>query len=356
VKLKFAPDDAFYKDVRARVDRYFRRTGRSSRDCPEMYVKTALVFMWLVGSYVALVFLAPSWWLALLAAVSLAMAVASVGFNVQHDGGHRSFSKHRWINRWMARSLDLLGASSFVWDHKHNTLHHTYANISGHDDDIEVGLLGRLAPEQRRLWFHRIQHFYMWGLYSFLALKWQLVDDFVNVAIGRIGQYKFSRPHGRDLVVFIGGKVAFFTLVFGVPTLVHPFWHVVIGWVVVSGIYGTVISVVFQLAHVVKEAQFPTPEEPAHRMPDHWAVHQVKTTVDFAHGNRLLTWYVGGLNYQVEHHLFPRICHVHYPRIARIVAKACERHGIEYHVHRTFWTGMASHFLWLRQMGRPMAA
>jgi linoleoyl-CoA desaturase len=356
VHIKFAVDDAFHRDIRARVERYLRVTGQSPRDCPSMYTKMGIVFAWLIVSYVILVFLAGTWWLALPAALSVALAATAVGFNVQHDGGHRSFSRHAWVNRWMARSLDVVGASSYMWDHKHNTLHHTYANIEGHDDDIDVGFFGRLAPEQRRLFFHRLQHLYLWGLYALLPLKWHVYDDFSHLARGEIAGHRFARPRGKDLAVFLGGKLLFFGLALGLPSFFHPFWIVLLFYVGITGVQGIILSVVFQLAHVVEEAEFPMPDAVTQRMGSHWAVHQVETTVDFSPGNPVITWYVGGLNYQIEHHLFPRVSHVHYPRIARIVAQACRRHGIRYNVHPTLWQAIGSHFRWLREMGRPVAA
>src|ERR1051326_9605226 len=124
-----------------------------------MYVKTAVIFSALIAIYLTLVFVPLTWWLAIPLCILLGLAMAGVGFNVQHDGAHRAYSKYNWINKLMAMALDLLGGSSYVWDHKHNTVHHTYANITGHDDDIDVGILGRLSPHQKRRRFHRLQHF-----------------------------------------------------------------------------------------------------------------------------------------------------------------------------------------------------
>jgi linoleoyl-CoA desaturase len=329
-------------------------TGRSPRDCPQLYVKASLLLIWLLGSYALLVFAASAWWAAIPLAISLGLAMAAVGFCVQHDGGHKAFSKYRWVNKLTAMTMDLLGASSYLWDHKHNTIHHTYANIANHDDDIDVGWMGRLAPEQRRLWFHRVQHYYLWLLYGFLPIKWQLWDDFHVVARGRIGPYRFRRPRSTNLLVFIGGKVLFLSLAFGIPLVLHPWWQVGLLYAIASLVNGMVLSTVFQLAHVVEEAEFPTPETATGRIPNHWAVHQVRSTVNFARHNPVLTWFLGGLNYQIEHHLFPRICHIHYPRISRLVESACKRHGLPYNEHRHVFAAVASHFRWLRQMGRPL--
>lgn len=352
-KIKFSGTDAFQKTLKARVDRYFRLTHRSPRDCPQMYVKTAIVLNWFLASYALLVFAAPTWWIAIPLAVSLGLSMAAIGFNIQHDGGHKAYSERNWVNRLMASTLDLLGGSSYVWDHKHNTLHHTYANITGHDDDIEVGFFGRLSPHQKWRGFHRFQHLYLWLLYGFLPVKWQLVDDYVNIAHGRIGNYKFARPRGKALLMLIGGKLTFLTLAFILPALFHPLWMVIVFYLLANLVNGILLAIVFQLAHVVEEAEFPMPCKDTGKMESHWAVHQVETTVDFARNNPVWTWFLGGLNFQVEHHLFPRICHIHYPKISRLVERTCKEFGVQYHAHKSFFSGVASHFRWLRTMGQP---
>ncbi len=351
--VKFGPDDSFQKTLKARVDRYFRFTGRRMRDCPQMYVKSAVLFTWLFGSYALLVFVAATWWQALPLAISLGMAMAAVGFNVQHDGGHKAYSDRKWVNKLAAMSLDLLGGSSYCWDHKHNTIHHTYANITDHDDDIDVGVFGRLSPHQTRLPFHRLQHIYLWFLYGFLAMKWHFVDDYMTILRGKIGTHKFARPKGWNLVIFIGGKAIFLTLAFGLPLFFHPFWAVVLFYAVAVWVNGLLISIVFQLAHVVEEAQFPMPEADTGKMATHWAVHQVQTTVNFARNNRILTWFLGGLNFQIEHHLMPRISHIHYPRLSRLVENTCKDFGLTYNAHTGFFQGVASHFRWLHRMAKP---
>src|SRR5882762_2083639 len=221
-KLKFSKSDRFIRELRKRVDGYFEQTGRRKRDCPTMYFKTATIMAWFVGAYVTLVFFVHSWWLVLPLAVVLGLALAAIGFNIQHDGGHKGYSERKWVNKMMALTLDLIGGSSYLGDWKHNAIHHTYTNINGHDDDIDVGFLGRLAPDQKRYWFHRLQGIYLWILYGFLAIKWHLYDDFYNIAVGHIGGHKIPRPKGKDLAVFIGGKMFFFSMAFVVPMLLHP--------------------------------------------------------------------------------------------------------------------------------------
>jgi len=350
-ELKFGVSDAFYGELRRRVDRYFSFTGRRRRDCPQMYVKTALLVGWLAASYLLLLFLAGTWWLALPLAISLGLSMAAIGFNVQHDGGHRAYSDHPWINTLMAFSLDLLGGILYVWARKHNSIHHSYANITGHDDDINLGILGRLSPHQKRFGFHRLQHFYLWVLYGFLPIKWQVYDDFRHVIAGNIGGHRLARPKGWDLLTFIAGKVIFFSLALGIPLLLHPVWAVLLLYLAASFVQGVVLSVVFQMAHCVEEAAFPMPLPDTGRMETAWAVHQLQTTVDFARGSRLLSWFVGGLNFQIEHHLFPQICHVHYPALSKLVEKTSREFGLRYVAHETFLAGVASHLRWLRRSG-----
>src|SRR5713101_3640852 len=239
-ELKFGAGDGFHKELQRRIDQYFQNTGRRQRDCPWMYLKTAIVVSWLVASYVLLVFLVGTWWLALPLAISLGLSMAALGFNVQHDGGHRAYSDRGWINKLMSMALDLLGGSSYVWARKHNSIHHSYSNITGHDDDIDIGFFGRLSPHQKRLRFHGFQHFYLWPLYGLLPIKWQVYDDFRDVAIGRIGKQKLAPPKGWDLVIFIGGKVVFFTLALAIPLLLHPAWVVLLFWVGVTFVQGEV--------------------------------------------------------------------------------------------------------------------
>ena len=293
-----------------------------------MYLKTAIILTWLLATYIGLVFFAATWWQMGLCCVSLGFAMAAVGFNIQHDGGHGSYSKYPLVNKLMAFSLDILGGSSFIWKRTHNVIHHSYTNITGVDGDIDLGFLGRLSPHQDRLWFHRYQHIYLWVLYGFLTFRWQFVDDTMAVIQGRVGHCKVPRPKPGALAVLIFGKVTFLFLAFGLPLIVgHAWYHVALGYFISQFVLGVLLSIVFQLAHCVEHASFPLPDENTDRLENEWAIHQIETTVDFAREKTLATWYTGGLNYQIEHHLFPHICHVHYPAIAKIVEATANEYG-----------------------------
>jgi linoleoyl-CoA desaturase len=327
--------------------------GIRERDCPAMYLKTALVLAGFALCYGLLVFAARAWWQALPLALLLGFAVAEIGFNIQHDGGHRAYSDKAWINKLMAMTLDLVGGSSYVWRWKHAVFHHMYANVHEHDSDIELGIFGRLGPEQPHHGIYRWQQWYLWPLYGVMVMKWHFYDDYRDVIKGRMAANPFPRPRGGELAVFMGGKLTFLSLAFGIPLLLHPFWTVALFYAVTVAVTGVVLSTVFQLAHTVEEARFAAPEPGTSRMADAWAVHQAAATVDFAQDDRTVSWLVGGLNFQIEHHLFPTLSHVNYPAIAGVVEQTCREFGVPYHVNRSFGAAVASHYRWLRRMGRP---
>lgn len=323
-----------------------------------MYFKTATLVTVLVTTYLLLLLVVTSPWVVVPLTVLMGLSFASIGFNVQHDGGHKSYSDRQWVNKLMSISMDLMGGSSYLWDIKHNSIHHTYTNINGHDDDINVGFLGRLSPEQPRYKFHRFQFLYLWFLYGFLMVKWQLFDDFYQLAKGTLGGRKFARPRGKDLALFVGGKVFFFSMVFVVPMMLHSVWMVLGIYLLAAFVEGITTSIVFQLAHCVEEAEFPVPsvnDAGLEQMDNAWAVHQVETTVNFARRNFVLSWLLGGLNFQIEHHLFHKICHVHYPALSKVVEDTCRDFGIQYRAHRTFLGALASHARFLFAMGMPKA-
>jgi len=137
-----------------------------------------------------------------------------------------------------------------------------------------------------------------------------------------------------------------------VPILTVGFVDTLIGFLIMTLVAGFILSIVFQLAHTVEHTHFPLPDEATGKMEDEWAVHQIKTTANFATKNKLVSWLVGGLNFQVEHHLFPKISHVHYPAISKIIKKACQEYGIQYIEYKRVRTAVASHVAFLREMGR----
>jgi linoleoyl-CoA desaturase len=352
-RVGFRGGGSFYDEVKAEAHGEISDPRRIRRAQRRMYLKSAFMLAWSAASWSLLMFAADAWWQAVLLVLSLGLGLAGIGFNVTHDANHSAYARRRWVNRLVSWSLDLIGASSYVWRVKHNVVHHTYTNISGADGDIEQLPFLRLAPDQPRRWFHRHQHVYAWPLYGFFAVKWQLHGDLTQLRAGEVEGTPLPWPRGAELAGFWLGKAAFLTWAVGVPLLVHPAWQVGLAFLGTSFVLAFTLAVTFQLAHCVEEAEFSSIGGMAGAGRTEWARHQVETTVDFAPRNRVLTWYLGGLNFQIEHHLFARVCHIHYPALAPLVREVCARHGVRYEVHPTLWAAMLSHARWLRRMGRP---
>lgn len=342
-KVHFTAGGSFQADLMQRVHEYFEERPRHGGWA--IAVKIAVMLSWLALSWALLMFANPGPWTAALLSVSMGLAVAGVGFCVMHDANHGAASSSARVNRLLSYSLDLLGASSALWRHKHNVLHHTYTNISGIDPDLEGGgAVLRLAPWQPRYPWHRFQRFYIWLVYALFPLKWWFLDDVKELAEGRV--------RGRELFGAIAGKLLFITWAFALPAILHPSWALFGIWAIALFTLGNVLAFVFQLAHCVGEAEFVKSEE----VEGGWMRHQVATTVDFAPANALLSWYLGGLNFQVEHHLFARVCHVHYPALRRIVAETCRAHAVPYRCQPSLWSALGANWRWLRTLGAPAPA
>jgi linoleoyl-CoA desaturase len=296
-----------------------------------LWAKSALVMVWAVASYLLLLLVVTTPVAVVTASISLGLAAAAIGFCVMHDANHGAYSTNRAVNRVAAHSLDLIGGSSYVWAAKH-LAHHTYTNVADHDPDIDAMPFARFEPTQQRRAWHRYQHFYMWVLYAFVTLRWQWFTDASFLARGSIGRSRFKRPRGWNLVGLVAGK-ALVLLVF----------------LCVSAVASLSLTVTFQLSHCLEEAiTAPSDGPPVRR---EWHIHQVEATADFAQRNALIGWYVGGLNHQIEHHLFPRVPHTLHPQLADIVRRTSIECGIAYNEHPTMSGALRSHTRWLREMG-----
>lgn len=350
-QTQYAKRSKFHKELSKTVNRYFKDNDVSRHGNRVMWTKVATILgAWFASALVYNLVALPLWGLALLA-LFCGAAMAGVGMSVMHDANHRGLSKNQKVNSIFGFTLDMLGAASALWRIKHNAIHHTHPNVVGVDDDIEVGTWGRFAPGQPWYPWLRFQHIYIWGLYALLTVKW-LPADFIELAKGRIGQNDIERPKGTELVTFFAGKAFFISWLIIIPGFVHGWGYALFFAAISYMTLGLILAVVFQLAHVVEEAQFT---QPGVQQLD-FAQHQMATTVDFGRENRFLTWYVGGLNYQTVHHLFPNICHVHYPKISEMLEEIAAKHGVTYNVLPSFTAALASHTRWLKEMGRPDTA
>jgi linoleoyl-CoA desaturase len=322
--------------------------------------KSLLLIASALTLYTVLVFFTPPEAVAVGLCALLGINLAALGFNVMHEGGHQSFSRYKWLNEVSSYALNVLGGNSLLWKVKHNINHHTYTNIEGHDADIEVGPLLRLHANQRRYWFHRFQHLYGVLLYGLSYVAWVFYHDFQKYFSGEISPGHAYPAFSRSQhLVFWFSKASYLAVYVVLPILVLGPLKALVGYAIVTFVCGIFISVVFQLAHVVGNTQFLSPGAHAHQVEQEWAMHQVSTTSNFATGNRFLSWLLGGLNFQVEHHLFPRISHVHYPQISQLVRETCREFNIAYLEYPSMRRALHAHLLHLHDMGKdqvPAAA
>ena len=343
---------AFHAELRAEVEAYFAERRMSPKGGLPMLVKTALLLLLTFGPYTLIVTQAvpPAAMLGLAALVGL--GVAGIGFAVAHDAIHGSYSEDPRVNRLIGASMDLIGGSSYLWQITHNVIHHTYTNIHGTDEDLAVSPLLRLSPHAPRHGFHRFQHWYALVLYGMTTLFWVFVKDYKYLFAKDLGPYENKRHAPADVLGLVAGKLVYYGWSVVVPFVVLDlaWWQIAGGILLAHVVAGVTLGIVFQLAHVVELTAHPEPDDQM-AMPESWVVHELDTTANFAPTNRLLSWYVGGLNFQVEHHLFPKVCSRHYPALSKIVARLAAKHGMPYHVHPTFWGAVGSHLRTLKAYG-----
>ena len=347
---------SLHTELKKRVQQYFQEKNIKQNGNSHLFWKAGIFIGAFLLVYLHLVLAQPAWYIAIPECMLLGVIVSGIGFNIMHDGGHGSFSKNKTINKLASYSGSLMGASQFLWNIKHNVIHHTYTNVDGHDDDIEIGALMRMAPTQEYYKIHRFQHIYFVALYSIMYLFWVFFSDYRKYFRQRIGEHPITNITTGDHLRFWGVKV-----LHAIVFILLPMWAVgpvnwLIGFLVMSLTAGFVLSIVFQLAHTVEDTDFPTTAQPSNKLPDEFAVHQIKTTANFATHNKFISWFVGGLNFQIEHHLFPKISHVHYPAISKIVKQVCKEHNLNYIEYNTTRRAIAAHVNFLRRMGKPLAA
>lgn len=351
-RVSFDNGGEFIRATRQEVEEYLRPRWTRLRGHLQLYVKTIVAFGLTLTSWLLLMLASPGVVLGLAGLAGLVAGTTLTAFCVQHDANHGAYFRTRRSNHLMGWTADaMLGFSSYAWRVKHNVAHHTYTNVDGYDDDITQVPIARLLPSQRPRPWYRLQQYYIWPLYSLMGLRWQTVGDISAFVRGSIGHSALRAPRRWDLVGLVAGKAIFACWAFVLPMLVYPWWVVLVAYAGFTMVTSLIMAVTFQLAHCVEEADFASAEQLSAEKRV-WAVHEVETTVDFCPRNPVLTWVLGGLNFQIEHHLFPRVPHTHYARIAEIVRRNAAAYGVRYTAQPSLGFALRSHFRHLRTMGR----
>jgi linoleoyl-CoA desaturase len=346
-----ASPHTFHSDLKKRINNYFEQKGKAMTGNFALYLKAAVLGICFLGLYIHLVFFTPPVFFAIVECILLGCVISAIGFNVMHDGGHGSFSKSKLVNRMAAFSLNVLGGNSFIWNTKHNIIHHSYTNVAGVDDDINIQPWMRMSSSQKRLKLHKYQHVYFWGLYAMLYILWIFLLDYNKYFKSKVGDVPLKKMSLMDHINFWFFKVVHAFIFIALPIYMTSVAAWAIGFFITAVVTGLLISIVFQLAHTVEHTTFPVANIDTNKIDNEWAIHQVNTTANFATNNKLVCWLVGGLNFQIEHHLFPKISHVHYPAVSKIVRQACADHGIQYIEFPRVHKAIASHVMFLKHLG-----
>lgn len=352
IQIKFDGKNAtFFSTLRSRVDNYFVEKKIKPSGNWKLYCKTLILFLTLATLYIVIVFLHPSNIVAAMLCILLGLNFAAIGFNVMHDGSHGSYSSKRWVNEMMGFSLNLMGGNSFFWNQKHNVSHHSFTNIEGADEDIDIAPFMRVNDYQPKYWIHKFQHIYFFLLYCLTYVVWIFYQDFVKYFTGKVGDRNIKSMVFLEHLTFWVTKLIYIGIFIVVPIFYVGLAEALIGYSIMAITTGFVIAIVFQLAHVVENVTFVRKVVPITSVEADWATHQIATTANFGTKSRILSWFLGGLNFQVEHHLFPKISHIHYFKINKIVRETCAEFNVMYNEFPTMLSAVYSHLVYLKRVG-----
>ena len=346
-------NNQFYQSLKIAVDQYFEVNHIKKTGDWRLYIKTITLVSAAIIIYGTLIFFKMNALPALLLCALLGFVFASIGFGVMHDANHGSYSTKPWLNDTLGLTANALGASSFFWKQKHNIIHHTYTNVDGIDDDIAKSPIIRQCETQKWVPAHKIQHLYLLPIYALSSIFWLFFMDFTKYFTRKIYTTEAWKLTPKNHLIFWVTKILYFTFYMIIPAIVWGFGPWLLGFMVLHIVMGITLSLTFQLAHVVENTEFENValDETKH-VETAWAEHEVRTSSNFAMNNPVVSWFVGGLNFQIEHHLFPKVSHVHYPAISKIVMEKCKEFNLPYNKYDTMFGAVASHFRVMKSLGK----
>jgi linoleoyl-CoA desaturase len=343
----------FFNALKTSVDEYFTNNNLKKTGNWKLYSKTVILIPLAMLVYAGLLFLPLNLFTGILLSIVMGLVLASIGFNVMHDACHGSYSSKKWVNDVLSLTMNALGGSAFMWKMKHNILHHTYTNVDGLDDDINNMPFMRQCRTQPLKPMHRFQAYYMFVLYGFTSL-FIFISDYTKYFSKKIHHTALNPMSAKEHLIFWISKAMYWFFYIILPIMLVGFKAWFLGFMVMQLTLGLTLAIVFQLAHVVEHMEFEAADVEPKKIENEWAIHQVKTTADFAPTNKIVSWFVGGLNFQVEHHLFPRISHIHYPDLRKIVEDTCRQFNITYHYFPTMRAAIASHYRMMDSLGKTL--
>jgi linoleoyl-CoA desaturase len=351
-------NNEFFQSLKSGVDAYFTENNIKKTGDWRLYSKSIILIGAHLGIYAILMLADVGVVPAIILAAFMGLAGASIGFSVMHDANHGSYSTNSKLNDALGMTANFLGISSYFWKQKHNIIHHTYTNVDGIDDDIAKSPVIRQCDTQKWVPAHKVQHIYLTFIYGLSTIFWIFLMDSTKYFSRKIYTTEAWKMTLKNHLIFWGTKIFYIGYYIVIPTIVWGWQGWLVGWLVMNMVQGIVLSFVFQLAHVVEKTEFEyIPLDTTKHIESAFAEHQLKTTSNFAMENKFISWIVGGLNYQVEHHLFPKVSHVHYPAISKIIQQKCKEYNVPYNYYTTMSEALASHFRMMKRLGeRPSEA
>ncbi|WP_196889538.1 fatty acid desaturase family protein [Aureivirga sp. CE67] len=344
----------FFRTLNKRVNTYFKENNIRKTGNWKLYSKAIVMFSLFIVPFILILTVSMPQWALFLLTVVMGVGMAGVGMNIMHDSNHESFSSKKWVNKLMGSSIYILAGNAYNWKVQHNVLHHTYTNIQGYDEDIDAGRVIRFSKHAKWLKMHKFQKYYSIFLYGLLTFNWAVTTDFKQTYNYNKRNLSFGKYPSAAIqwINLIATKVLYYSIWIVLPYLVLDIalWKVFLGFFVMHYTAGIILSVVFQLAHVVPETEMPLPNEEG-KLENTWAIHQLYTTSNFAPKNKIISYFTGGLNHQVEHHIFPNISHIHYGKIGEIVKETAREFNLPYHEYKTMSKAIVSHFRQLQTLG-----
>jgi len=355
-RIKYKQNNVeFTKELWSAVNNYFESNAISKFGGSQILIKTFLMSLVYFVPYVLMMTGMITTVVPLLTIFFvMGIGMSGIGVVTMHDANHGSFSKHEWVNKLFGMSLYILGGLPANWKYQHNTLHHGYTNVEDHDEDIGHGGILRFSPHKPLKKVHKYQYIYAWALYGLMTFSWITLKDFKRL-------FKYKRDgavldgSGNYTLLFIKllfSKIIYYAIFLALPIIIVPIaWYwIVLGFLLMHFVSGLTLSTIFQTAHVVPSSDYPLPDE-NNELESSWTVHQLYTTADFAPNSKVFSWLVGGLNYQVVHHLFPSISHVHYKSLSKIVQETTQKYNLPYHVNGSFFRAIGQHLKMLKALG-----
>ena len=352
IKYKQNYHPEFYKELKRRVDKAFNDKGISIKGNSIMKFKVMMLVVGYLITYTIIILADLNDISNLFLVIILGVLAALIGLNISHDAVHNAIFKRKWINYLFSFTFNFfLGANEYVWRITHNMVHHQFPNVPEMDPDISQTKLLRMSPVDKLKWFHKYQHFYFPIVYLLFGFYLVFIKDFrVIFGMNRLGNKRRMVHPLKEYIILFVTKIIYIGYMIVIPSMVFPFWKVIIAFILMQVILAIIFTIVTAPAHVATSNKYFTPNSKG-IIEENWAVVQLETTTDFSRNSWIANNFFGGGNYQVVHHLFPGICHIHLPWISQIVDKTTLEYGLEYN-HTSLISVLHHHVKMLRAFGQ----